>query len=333
MRLAATAPRTNWADQLPRSIDAITTALNRLPLPLPTPQQYPRGAGAVRWVQRHYDVAMSAPDDPEILRTWFDIVEQSAPAVGARISEDANGAEIQIGVDGLQTHTLSLHWLGHLPRAALVLADLGDDLLIVREVTALGLRVTLAIDPLRPFAREVAELARLSGFDVVIALPAHAGADDATAAPALAAWLQMLDAAIVTMPPAVGVYVDSPQRLGLSVDVLRHLLAHARDRQLFALDATAEPHGRLCEALRGDSIPCVTRDVLLDPNGDLESTRLQLEAAMTLVHTRGDVVVVGSARPTILAAVRELAPTFAAAQVQIAPLSLVVADRRSLSGR
>ena len=331
MRLSGAAPRTNWADQLPRSIDAITSALNRLPLPLPTPQQYPRGAGAVRWVQRHYDVVTSAPEDPEVVRTWFATVEQAAPAVGARVIEDANGVEIQIGVDGLLTHTLSLHWLGHLPRAALVLADFGDDLLIAREAISLRLPVTLAIDPLRPFAREVGELARLSGLEVLIALPAHAALDQTTTP--LAAWLQILDDAIVTVPHAVGVYLDSPQRLGLSVEALRQLLAHARDRQLFTLDATADPHRRLCETVLVDSIPCVARDVLLDANGDPESTRLQLETAMTLVRTRGDVVVVGSARPTVLATVRELAPTFTAAEVQIAPLSLIVADRRSLSGR
>jgi len=325
--LETAAPRTNWAAQLPSTIDAITAALRRLPIPLATPELRPRGAGKVRWIQHHYEIAMSAPDDPEVVRTWFHAVEQAAPAVGTKLIIDGNGAEVMIGVDGLLTHTLSLHWLGRKPRAAIVLTGLGNNLRTARAAVTLGINVTLAIDAPAPFAREVATVAKQSDVEVLVHVPLYDPGSDSLAD--TAQWAQALDTARATIAGAAGIYVDAPPGLSVDAAARQQILALGRERQLFAVDGTSE----LCKGAEPGAGPCLTRDIVLDPNTDAEAIRLLLESVITLVRTRGDVIVVGPAQPVVLDALRQMAPAFAAAQVQIVPTSLIAAERVSLSAR
>src|SRR5207244_8442303 len=102
----------------------------------------------------------------------------AAPAATVNITEDAGGAQVQVGVDGLLTHTLTLHWLGHRPRAAIIIDDLGDDLLVARELAGIEAPLTFAVIPLRPFSKETAELATLFSRDVLVHLPMEAEGND-----------------------------------------------------------------------------------------------------------------------------------------------------------
>lgn len=326
--LAVRAPRPDWALQLPQSIDAITAALARLPLPLPPPEERARGAGRTRWSQRHYEVRMNAPEEPELLRRWFDEVEQAAPAVGATIQQDANGAEVQIGVDGLLTHTLSLHWHGRHPRVAFLLTGFGADLRVARDVASLGLPIGLAIDPSTPFAPQVAELARLAGLEVILQMTTSAAEDpDAESETAETGWTSGLD----RLGNAIGIYVESTVASEPSAAALHGMLPTMSARGLFLIDAGDQGPGQLCHDARQETVSCVRRDVRLDTEENTASIQLQIESAMTLVRTRGNVVVVGRASPATLAALHHLLPSLRAGRVEIAPLSVVVADRRALS--
>jgi len=314
--------------QLPQNIDAVTAALVRLPIPLPTPEEHIRGAGRTRWNQRHYEVRMHAPEEPEQLRRWFDEIEQAAPAVAATIQQDATGATVQIGIDGLLTHTLALQWLGRQPRAALLLTGFGSDLRLAREAASIGLPLCLGIDPRAPFASQVAELARLANLEVILdAYEGHEVASDDTAVAPPNGLATDLD----RLGTAIGVYdagdaADPGKRR--TGDIAWETM---RERSLFLIDGGEETPGNRCTIAAKYRVPCIRRDVRLDTDEDAGSIQLQIESAMTLVRTRGNVLVVGRAAPATIAALRHVLPSLRTGNIEMARLSTVVADRQSLS--
>ncbi len=315
------APRTDWAAQLPSSIETISGALRRLPLPLPTPELRPRGAGKVRWIQQHYDVWLPVTPEPDVVRAWFNTIEEAAPATGIKITDTQNGVEVLIGVDGLLTHTLSLHWPGRRSRVAIVLAGLGNDLRLARDATSLGLSLTLAVDAQAPFAAQVRDLGKLAAAELLATTRSRM--EDQAAPPSLDSYAQQIQQARQILPEALGI-ASTLTTSDLDPSGRQALLDLMRQMQLFVLDTT----GDLCapEAVAAD---CLGRDIGVDAGASLEAMRLALESMIPLAQTRGDVIVVATAEPRLFEALRQTLPQLRAAQVQIVPLSRLAADRRS----
>jgi polysaccharide deacetylase 2 family uncharacterized protein YibQ len=67
--------------------------------------------------------------------------------------------------------------------------------------------------------------------------------------------------------------------------------------------------------------------MLAEDGSDEEAIRQQLDGVLQTARTRGDVVVIGHATPALAAALRSAIPAFAAAGVELVPVSTVVADQ------
>lgn len=320
---ATTAPRTDWAAQLPASIEAIGEALRRLPLQLPAPELRPRGAGKVRWIQQHYDVALPVTPEPDVVRAWFNTIEEAAPATGAKITDTENGVEVLIGVDGLLTHTLSLHWPGRQSRVAIVLTGLGNDLRLARDASNLGLSLTLAIDAHAPFAAQVRDLGKLSSADVLASTSTRV--EEQASPSALDSYVEQIRQARQVLPEAIGI-ASTLTTIDLDESGRQALLGLARQLELFVLDTT----GDIC-TLAAEAGDCLGRDIAIDAGASPEAMRLALESTIPLAQTRGDVIVVGHAEPALFEALRQALPQLQAAHIQVVPLSRLAADRRSLS--
>lgn len=194
----------DWDARLPDRISAVTTALQQSALPLQAPVEERKGSGSLRWTHRRYEAGMPE-SEREKVEAALALLRVVDPGVTATAAPVADGLEVQVGLDGLLIHTVHVHWETKptRPRLAVVIGGLGDDLRLARTCVGLDGPVALGVRPFRLFSKEVAELGHLFKREIVLHLDGTAEAGGAVPADATAA--QALDAALASVPHAIGV--------------------------------------------------------------------------------------------------------------------------------
>jgi polysaccharide deacetylase 2 family uncharacterized protein YibQ len=197
----------NWEAHFHERVASVNAALEHSSLALPAPSEEQKGSGALRWTHRSYDLTLPHSEQARV-ESEIEALRAVDPGLTLTTEVAFDGTQVQIGIDGLLTHTLRIHWQEKKtrPRVAMVVVNLGDDLRIARAALDLGAPVALGVRPFRPFSREVAELGRIFKQEVVIdlsspedAAPAEPGRDDVGT---------LLESALQVMPHAVGVTGD-----------------------------------------------------------------------------------------------------------------------------
>lgn len=323
----ATPPVAPGAD-LPARVERVTAALGTLALPLPTPAEIQQGAGALRWTHRRYEVTLRKPDNAGDIDQLFEPLRRASAGVTVQTSAEANGAKVQVGVDGLLTHTLIFHWLAHAPRAAIIVDHLGDDLLIARALAGIEAPLTFAVRSSRPFSHEVAELASVFHREVLLQLPAPSEhPSGATAAAAGSAdLLRWFDQNVAAVPHTAGITLDTGTSSATNATRQQWIFGALKQKDLFVV-AEANSRARTCDAAATAAVGCVGIDVVITDSGDEQRLRDQLDEILQAARTRGDVVAIGHATPALASALQAALPAFAAAEVELVPASKMLADR------
>jgi polysaccharide deacetylase 2 family uncharacterized protein YibQ len=333
----------------PARVEQVTAALAQLPLPLPQPTAVPQGAGKLRWVHRIYELTVPELKDAGAIDRVFEPLRHVTRGVTVQATRDANGAKVQVGVDGLLTHTLVLRWLGHKPRAAIIVDNLGSDLLGARTLADIQAPLTFAVRASQPFSKEVAELASLLGREVLMQLPpaperltiaetpraetprteTPRAETPRTETPRTqrGGLLRWFGENLAGVPHAVGVTTEPGAGLSGNAEGMQWILDATKEHNLFLVEVAGASAANTCDAAAAAGVGCVHSDVLLDDTSEEEAVRKQLDNVLQTTHTRGDTVAVGHATPALAAALRAVVPEFAAAGVELVPASTVVEDR------
>lgn len=304
----------DWEETLPQRIDTLTKALARTGLELPAPVEDRMGSGALRWVHRRYDVVASEEEEADAEDSLAS-VRQVDPGVTVSSIRRFDGVDVQIGLDGLLTHTVRFRWQDQKrrPRVALLIAPLGDDLLMARECVSLDAPVAVAIEPFRPFSKEVAELARLFNREILVYIaPGQddkgSGTKDGDTPSAT------LKKALESVPNAVGITSGGgsgsadAERTGLQEEVKRLGLFYVR----------LQPAGRQ-QGTAGPAIVMLNGEQLTEPLAD--------QFAKLIAKARAVGAVVGVGRPSaeILAMLPQQLSEWQANGVDIVPVSKLAA--------
>lgn len=229
-----------WEPRLQERLEFVTLTLEQSALEVGTPREEAMGAGTLRWTHRIYDVVLR---EDERSRAEAEIEMFRALDPGLNIGSEAtfNGTQVQIGLDGLLTHTLRFRWAERpeRPQVALVIMDLGDDLRIARRAVELDVPVALAIRSTRPFSKEVAHLGAMFEREVLLQMDL-AESDDPMA--------ERLESALETVPSVVGVV-----GVGDDDDSRRELAEDVRARGLFYVSDRADAQQGLFAVIQLDS--------------------------------------------------------------------------------
>ncbi len=329
----------DWAAGFPARVERVTVAVEALPLPLPTPAEEPKGSGALHWQHRRYELTIPAPGQAGAIDRVFDVVRAAAPGVSVEVSEHDAGAQVQVGIDGLLTHTIVLHWLGRRPRVAIVIDDLGNDLLIAGQLAEIDAALTFAVLPFRPFSKEVAERAALVGREVLVHMPMEPeSGEDFGAQEVLQVGadrpkiVHEVDASVAAIPHAVGVNNHMGSLFTADRERMLWALERLKEEGLFFIDSRTTPLSVACEVAAAIRLPCAARDVFLDDTDEEHAIATQLHTVLELAQSRGDMIAIGHARPATVAALRTALPGFSAAGIDIVSASTIV-GARSLSRR
>lgn len=188
-----------WSADFPARVEALHLRVMEAPLGARVAREDQQGAGALRWTHRVLELTVEPERRTEVTAVIASLRDLD-PGV-TLVSEDRfNGTQVLVGLDGLLTHTIRIYWTDEpmRPRVGLIMAALGDDLQVAREVISLDAPIAVAIQPFRPFSAQVAELAKIFERDVLL---------DWTGG----GQRHGLEAALATVPGAVGLTLEGAE--------------------------------------------------------------------------------------------------------------------------
>lgn len=319
---------------LPDRIAAVTKRLEKGPLHLPTPQVQAQGSGRMHYEHRRYEVTVP-PEEKTVLRAALELARSEDAAVVARVDDVDGGQRGEIGVDGLLTHTILLRWQMQatpvLPRVALVIDDMGNNLLAARDLLALPYPVALAVMPSRPFSREVAESAHQRGREVLLHLPMEAQSGEENGEVELLRVsdnanqvVEIVDRSLAGVPYAVGVNNHMGSRFTEDPERMRLVLGRLRQRNLFFLDSLTTSHTAARAVAESLGVPYVARTVFLDDSVDPAAIQEQLDTLLAAAKKNGRAIGIGHPHPETLEVLHGFGESAKAVGVEIVPLSAMV---------
>lgn len=319
----------------PERVAAVTRRLEKAPLlPLPTPAVQAQGSGAVRYEHRQYELSLP-PEDAGTLRAVLELARGNDPTVVAGVEDVPGGQRGEIGVDGLLTHTVLVRWkVAPTPvpaRAAIVIDDMGNNLLAMRDILTLPFPVTVAVIPFRPYSREVAESAYQRQREVLLHLPMEAqnGEENGEAeilrvSDSPDQVTQAVDRSLAAVPHVVGVNNHMGSRFTENAERMRLVLERLRQRNLFYLDSVTTPRSSARAAAESLGVPYVARKVFLDDNVDDAAIHRQLDELIATAKRDGQAVAIGHPHPETLAALAGFADVAREQGVEIVTVGSLV---------
>ena len=185
------------------------------------------------------------------------------------------------------------------PRIAIIIDDLGYKPRADTRAINLPWPVSVAVLPAAPRARSVAASASAGGKDVLLHLPMQARADDADQQ---GLRLDMsrdgvattLDAALASVPEAIGVNNHRGSLLTEQVQSMQWLMLHLKQRgSLFFVDSYTSADSVALRTAREVGVPAVKRDVFLDHELTDAGIRREFERLKDIASTHGYAVAIG----------------------------------------
>ncbi|MEO8604341.1 MAG: divergent polysaccharide deacetylase family protein, partial [bacterium] len=315
----------DWYERLPARIAAVDAALRKGPLRLAAPIEEERGAGLLRFKHRLYQVQLTDAERGKA-EAAIEAVRGADPGLAISTVQSDSDTEVRLGIDGLLVSTVRFMWREHpeaRPRLAVVIGPLGDDLRLARHaIEGLDAPVVLGVNPEMPFAAQVAALGKLFEREVVLDYvvappppPLPTPVDPLTPAPSRPrrAPPPALEAALETVPEAIGVAWTGGGVTPPKPD--KAMLAAVDGRSLPFLGD------------RGDKAASLLPPtfILVESAERPEGLDEQLAAVTKAVHKQGRAVVIGAPSDATLGALQAALPQWRAAQIEIVPLSVLLA--------
>ena len=323
--------KANWGSTFSERVAGVTARLEKSPLSLPPPSLQPQ-ANPIPYTLRQYEVTLPR-DSMDRLRAALALARGDDPTVAYSLDPRPGELFAEIGVDGLRTHTILVHWANAAaadqhPRMAVVIDDLGNNLLTARMLVSIDAPLTFAVMPFRPFSRQVAEVGHMSGRDILLHLPMEADDEEEHGEVGILRvserrdeLLQQLDRGLADVPYVIGVNNHMGSRFTQDREKMTWVLQALKQRQLFFLDSKTSPQSAGREVAEKVGIPFLSRDVFLDDGAGNTSVAQQLVLLLETAKKRGVAIGIGHPHPATIAALQSL-PELAKAQgVTIVSLS------------
>jgi len=202
------------------------------------------------------------------------------------------------------------------PRIAIIMDDLGRDVLLAKKTLALEQPITMAILPNERHAAEIATLAHRRGREVMIHIPmepegypaANPG-EDALFTNLTTEEIQRRFATYLDrIPYAAGGNNHMGSRFTKDRKAMRAVLEVMRQEGLFFVDSRTTGHSVALEEALRMKIPATARDVFLDNDADVERISRQIRKLMVLAGKNGSAIGICHPHPETLAALQQELP-------------------------
>lgn len=219
------------------------------------------------------------------------------------------------------------------PRIAIIIDDLGYQLIAGRRAIALPGPVTFAILPNTPRASLLARFAYEHGKEVLIHLPMQADVDDDADASGVTldmsrnAFATAIDQAIASVPYAIGFNNHRGSLITRHPGHMRWLMEELGMRErMFFVDSYTTHQSVALKIAAESGIRAIKRDVFLDNDPTPGTIRAEFERLKLFARERGAAVAIGHPYETTLAFLETELPKLAAEGFELVPISELVAN-------
>lgn len=204
------------------------------------------------------------------------------------------------------------------PRLVIVIDDLGESMTTARRLADLPFEVTFSVLPHNTKARQVADLARREGLELLLHLPcepdgypqtANSGPGTLRVHMSEAGLEQALIDNLGRLPEVDGVNNHMGSRLTRDVRAMTVILAHLKGRGKFFLDSLTTPKSCVRQVSNSLGMRYYRRHIFLDNSATEHAILLQLKKAESLAKRIGTVVAIGHPYPETLEALESWSKT------------------------
>ena len=240
---------------------------------------------------------------------------------------DGNPRDLEISILGEPTHHLFLPLsltpepeppAVNRPRLVIVIDDLGESMATARRLADLPFKVTFSVLPHNTKARQVAELARHKGLELLLHLPSEPDGYPKTANSGPGTLrVNMSDAALeraladnlARLPEVDGVNNHMGSRLTRDARAMTVVLAHLKGRGKFFLDSLTTSQSSVQQVCSKLGMRYYRRHIFLDNSATEHAILLQLKKAESLAKRTGTAVAIGHPYPQTISALESWART------------------------
>ena len=223
---------------------------------------------------------------------------------------------------------------GQLPRIAIIIDDLGYQLMVGQRVIALPGPVACAILPGAPRARQLAHAANDNGKEVLLHLPMQAVE---TAGPVEETRMTLdmsrgnfaatFEAAFVSVPHAIGISSHRGSLLTRHPGHMRWLMEELLARGgLFFVDSFTTHESVALQIASEAGVQAMKRDVFLDPDPSTATLQREFARLKSLATKRGSAVAIGHPYEATLALLERELPRLAEQGFNLVAVSELVAN-------
>jgi len=240
---------------------------------------------------------------------------------------EGNPRDLEISILGEPTHHLFIPLrltpeppepVVSAPRLVIVIDDLGESMTTARRLAALPFKVSFSVLPHNTKARQVADLARREGLELLLHLPcepdgypktANSGPGTLRVNMSEAVLEQTLADNLARLPEVDGVNNHMGSRLTQNAKAMNVVLAHLKGRGKFFLDSLTTPKSCVRQVSKNLGMRYYRRHIFLDNSATEHAILLQLRKAEALAKRTGVAVAIGHPYPETLSALEAWAKT------------------------
>lgn len=218
-----------------------------------------------------------------------------------------------------------------LPRIAIVIDDMGQDMKKLRELVKIDSPITIAVLPNLRYSKETANEAHKNGLEVLLHMPMEPkdlNDNDPGAGALLTAMSsedikRRLEDDFKSIPFADGVNNHMGSKFTEDEARMKEVLSFIRNRNIFFLDSRTSSNSVAGKLARELGVRSADRNVFLDNSRDVKYIKGQIAEAVSIARKKGSAIAIGHPYPETIEALKESAASLSGS-VEVVKLSELV---------
>jgi polysaccharide deacetylase 2 family uncharacterized protein YibQ len=268
---------------------------------------------------------------PEYLQTYKAEEELKKVEKEPKAAEPKQAEEVKTGEEAKQSGKNGETQRKYKAKIAIIIDDVGSVKETMGEFLKIDPPLAWAVLPFTPFARECALTGKEHGYEIMLHLPLEPVNDKEDPGPGMILRsftenqiINQFTLDLLSVPGVVGVNNHMGSAGTGDERLMLVLMNEIKKRNLFFIDSVTTAHtvGENCAKLY--RVPAAKRNVFIDNRNDFESKIAALEELLQYALKYGSAIGIGHARKGTGEAILAMLPKFAAAGVEVVPVSQLV---------
>ena len=296
--------------------------------------------GKIAWEQSVIRIQLPGPlPFPQVEEELKRSLSLVGKPVSVTPSQDSESFHLEVKLLDRVTHRLtfippkpSVSRMGHRPRIAIVIDDLGGENQISKELLHWDSPVTFSILPFTPYSKTLAQEAHKMGKEVILHLPMEPhGYPKIKPGEGVLLYemgeeklLRQLSKDIEAVPYIKGVSNHMGSRLMEDPEKMKVILAELKKRGLFFLDSRTTPQTVGLQTAKPLGLKAMERTVFIDHSQEEKDIKQKLDRLIQLSFSTGTAIGIGHPHPATIKYLKEMIPRIREKGIEIVPLSTLM---------